>query len=293
MARRKRVEVQINHERWLVSYADFITLLFAFFVVMYSVSSINEDKYRVLSDSMVTAFQNTDPALELVKEGEIVAASPLPADLIRSAEVKVNLEQAEEVSGDLPQVAPEETLERDFSQDLLDSAEVEVNNIAEDVESRMEESIDEGLISIKRNKFWLEVEIKSNLLFSSGSSRLIPESIPLLVELSDSFVGLPNRIHIEGFTDDEPINTPEFPSNWELSGARAAAVVRLFERNGISPSRLAAIGYGEYHPIAENLDEEGRAKNRRVVLIVMASLEENKNERIYEFELLKGSSAGQ
>jgi chemotaxis protein MotB len=293
MARRKRVEVQINHDRWLVSYADFITLLFAFFVVMYSVSSINEDKYRVLSDSMVAAFQNPDPVVEMVGESEIVVASPLPADLIRTVPTEIIVEEAEEVTSGLPEEAPKEKLERDFSQDLLDSAEIEVNKIAENVESRLEESIDEGIISIKRNKFWLEVEIKSNLLFPSGGSRLIPESIPLLVELSDSFVDLPNRIHIEGFTDNEPINTPEFPSNWELSGARAAAVVRLFERNGVAPSRLAAIGYGEYHPVAENLNEEGRAKNRRVVLIVMASLEEHKNERIYEFELFKGLSAGE
>ena len=101
---------------------------------------------------------------------------------------------------------------------------------------------------------------------------------------------LPNRIHIEGFTDDKPINTPIFPSNWELSSARAAAVVRLFARNGVEPSRLASIGYGEYQPISDNDTEVGRAKNRRVVIIVLASLEGQKNDRIYEFELLKERS---
>ena len=125
-------------------------------------------------------------------------------------------------------------------------------------------------------------------MFSSGSSELIPESIPLLVELSNTLVDLPNRIHIEGFTDDKPISNRNFPSNWELSGARAAAVVRLFERNGIVPSRLAAIGYGEYQPITGNLSEEERARNRRVVVVVMASLEGRQDERIYEFDLMKG-----
>jgi len=134
----------------------------------------------------------------------------------------------------------------------------------------------------------LEIEIKSNLLFSSGSSELISDSIPLLVGLSKTLVERPNRIHIEGFTDDKPITTNIFPSNWELSGARAAAVVRLFESNGIAPSRLAAIGYGEYQPVSGNQTEEGRARNRRVVVVVMASLEGRQDERIYEFDLLQG-----
>ena len=120
--------------------------------------------------------------------------------------------------------------------------------------------------------------------------RMLLFHVPLLLKLSDSFVDLPNRIHIEGFTDNEPINTPAFPSNWELSSARAAAVVRLFERNGVEPSRLASIGYGEYHPISENQTDEGRARNRRVVMVVLASLEGHKDDRIYEFELLKEQS---
>ncbi len=273
MARRKRIEEPVNHERWLVSYADFITLLFAFFVVMYSVSSVNEDKYRVLSDSMVSAFQAPPDTPESIQVGELVRSTTLSSQSI-------------------PEVSEQETiqdeLDNSFSQKVLNKAEVEVNSIAEDVEDRLEESIEAGLVNIKRNKFWLEIEIKSSLLFPSGGSELIPESIPLLVELSSTLVDRPNRIHIEGFTDDKPITTSMFPSNWELSGARAAAVVRLFERNEIAPSRMAAIGYGEYHPISTNLTEDGRAKNRRVVMVVMASLEGRQDERVYEFDLLQG-----
>ena len=273
MARRKRIEEVVNHERWLVSYADFITLLFAFFVVMYSVSSVNEDKYRVLSDSMTSAFQVPPVAPESIQVGELVGSTLLPSQSI-------------------PEVLEHETiqdeLDNSFSQEVLNKAEVEVNTIAEDVEDRLNESIEAGLVNIKRNKFWLEIEIKSSLLFPSGGSELIPESIPLLVELSSTLVDRSNRIHIEGFTDDKPITTSTFPSNWELSGARAAAVVRLFERNEIAPSRMAAIGYGEYHPISSNLTEDGRAKNRRVVMVVMASLEGRQDERVYEFDLLQG-----
>jgi chemotaxis protein MotB len=298
--RRKRVEEVANHDRWLVSYADFITLLLAFFVVMYSISSVNEDKYRVLGNAMISAFRDSPVALDPVKLAQM-AQSPLllPAQLsdISSAPGPVFRpplmypEGSELDEQDVPQEqdVPEER-DESFSQRVLNAAESEVNFISDRVEAQMESFIDSDTINIKRNKFWLEVEIKSSLLFLSGSSELIPASVPILIELSSRFVDLPNRIHIEGFTDNKPINTSVFPSNWELSSARAAAVVRLFERNGIEPSRLASIGYSQYQPIAGNDSEEDRARNRRVVVVVMASLEGRQNERIPEFELLKGES---
>tara|TARA_R110000823_G_scaffold47903_15_gene121897 strand:+ start:11959 stop:12843 length:885 start_codon:yes stop_codon:yes gene_type:complete len=291
MARRKRVELESNHERWMVSYADFVTLLFAFFVVMYSISTVNEDKYRVLSDAMGTAFRQP-------------ASGAPPVPITRWAQFPVAMPgktgaAASDTSPPTIPLRPEPTQggavqpEEDFSARLLDAAEQEVNAISDDVENRMQEAIDEEMIDVTRNKFWLEVEIKSSLLFESGSSELIPASVPLLAELSNAFVDLPNRIHIEGFTDDEPISTTVFPSNWELSSARAAAVVRLFERNGIESSRLATIGYGEYQPIVKNITEEDRARNRRVVVVVLAALASKGNDRIHEFELLKERSLAQ
>ncbi|MCB1694805.1 MAG: flagellar motor protein MotD [Pseudomonadales bacterium] len=293
MARKQRLEEHVNHERWLVSYADFITLLFAFFVVMYSISSVNEDKYRVLSDSMVTAFSDPRSPAKTVPVGNLVGtSSPLVGQMLGAVDrPSVILATLKENPGkQAEKETPPEPKDQNFSAEVLDLAEAEVNTIADDVEHSMESLIDDGIIDVKRNKFWLEVEIKSSLLFPSGSSALIPESVPLLTKLSDSFVGLPNRLHIEGFTDNEPINTAVFPSNWELSSARAAAVVRLFERNGVEPARLASIGYSEFHPISDNDTEEGRAKNRRVVIVVMASLEGQQSDRIYEFELLKEKS---
>ncbi|MCB1842733.1 MAG: flagellar motor protein MotD [Halioglobus sp.] len=294
MARRKRVELQTNHERWMVSYADFVTLLFAFFVVMYSISTVNEDKYRVLSDAMGTAFRQPasgEPPVPISRWTQFPVAmnGDLQSAAEDSAALVIPMRPAEPVDALADAAPPEE----DFSARMLDAAEQEVNAISDDVERRMQESIDEQMIDVTRNKFWLEVEIKSSLLFESGSSELIPESVPLLAELSNAFVDLPNRIHIEGFTDDEPISTPVFPSNWELSSARAAAVVRLFERNGIESSRLATIGYGEYQPIVKNITEEDRARNRRVVVVVLASLASKGNDRIHEFELLKEKSLAQ
>lgn len=293
MARRKRVEEPINHERWLVSYADFITLLFAFFVVMYSISSVNEDKYRVLSDAMGSAFHDPKASVNPVQVSQIVSATVImPSNIsitAKTPDIMIPLLRPDQQGAEQ---AVEEAEDESFSQQVLDDAEDEIDAIADGVEQRMDNLIDEGIINITRNKFWLEVEIKSSLLFTSGSSNLIPDSVPVLVELSETFLDLPNRINIEGFTDNEPISNQIFPSNWELSSARAAAVVRLFERNGIEPSRLASIGYGEYQPISNNENEDARAKNRRVVLVVMASLEGQQDKRIYEFELLKEKSAG-
>lgn len=297
MKRRRHQEQQVSHERWVVSYADFVTILFAFFVVMYSISSVNEGKYRVLSDSLGSAFGGSRYSVESVQAAMLLSsttASNAAGDRASNAVVIPLLpehQKTAEVAADdkAAEVLP---LERDqsFSQQILDQAETEIDGIGSDVEHEMGQLIDDDIINIKRNKFWLEVEVKSSLLFTSGSSVLIPDSIPVLVKLSDIFAKLPNRIHVEGFTDDQPINTLVFPSNWELSAARASAVVRLFETNGVDPARMASIGYGEYHPIAENDSVEGRAKNRRVVVIVMASMEGQDDDRIYEFELLKGQA---
>jgi len=283
MARRKQVEEYVNHERWLVSYADFITLLFAFFVVMYSMSSVNEDKYRVLSSAMVSAFHDPKSAIETMEAGKLVRSPVISSDSIsEQAEAAASLLALEKVDQGTDADPDDE-----FSQRALDEAEAEVDTIADSVASKMDDLIDDGIINLKRNKFWLEIEIKSSLLFPSGSSQLIVESIPILVELSGMFVDLPNRINVEGFTDNRPIRSRLFPSNWELSSARAAAVVRLFERSGVDPSRLASIGYGEHQPVSDNADEAARAKNRRVVVVVMASLNGQNGDRVYEFELLK------
>jgi len=286
MARRRRSEEPVNHDRWLVSYADFITILFAFFVVMYSISSVSEGKYRVLSDSLVSAFNNSDSSRESVQVIHVEDSAEVTAGPTSDAR---ELLEPVSLSPQMENQQDEERKQSDesFSQKVLDAAETEIDGLAGHVEDQMGSLIDTGIINVKRNKFWLEVEIKSSLLFPSGGSSLIPASIPILIDLSDIFADLPNRIHIEGFTDNLPISTQVFPSNWELSSARASAVVRLFESNGVEPSRMASIGYGEYHPVSDNTSEEGRAKNRRVVVVVMASLEGQKDERIYEFELSK------
>ena len=296
MGRKSLHEEHENHERWLVSYADFITLLFAFFVVMYSISSVNEGKYRVLSDSMVSAFRNPKSSLEPIQIGELVRSPLMMPDQIND----VSERPMPIITPMLPSAQQENSGKETSDEDIIEwtpediathqafnKAETEISEIAGHVEEQLEDLIDEGIVNIKRNKFWLEVEIKSSLLFPSGGSDLVPDAIVVLDKLAKIFVDVPNRIHVEGFTDNQPISTVIYPSNWELSTARAAAVVRLFEQSGVSPERMAAIGHAEFHPIAENLTEDGRAKNRRVVVVIVATMEDRQDQRVYDFELLK------
>jgi hypothetical protein len=133
----------------------------------------------------------------------------------------------------------------------------------------MQDLIKADLIAVRHGSNWLEVEINTSILYSSGNARLAPDAIPVLEDLARILTPFPNALHVKGFTDNVPINTLVFPSNWELSAARAVSVVSLFAKSGIKPTRLAAIGYGEHWPVADNATPEGRAKNRRVVIVVL------------------------
>ena len=254
MARRKIHEEHENHERWLVSYADFITLLFAFFVVMYAISSVNEGKYRVLSEAIVSAFRESPRSLEPIQVGQLTR-SPYSMDAPLNP-VPVNPLDLQLITPPMPG-NPEVT--------------EQINEIADEIEQSLAPLIEDELIDVRRFDNWLEVEIKTSILFGSGSAEASGESAPVLSRIARVLRDVPNRINVEGFTDDRPISTVIYPSNWELSAARAATVVRLFEEFGIDPERLAAIGYGEHRAVESNDTAEGRAANRRVVLVIMGT----------------------
>jgi chemotaxis protein MotB len=258
MPRKKRQEEHVNLERWLVSYADFITLLFAFFVVMYAVSSVNEGKYRVLSDTLNSAFQTPPTALQPVQVGE-TGVNDTPSILPPQSASPDTISPI-----DLP------PLDNGSGGDGQGSEEGTLNAIADNFESTLSPLIEKDLINVTRNDDWVEVEINSSLLYGSGSADLEDEAIPVLRSLAGILQRYPNQIQVEGFTDNLPISTYVFPSNWELSAARAAGVVHLFMRSGVEPERMSAIGFGEYRPIADNATAEGRRKNRRVVLVIMS-----------------------
>jgi chemotaxis protein MotB len=284
MARKKRIEEHENHERWLVSYADFITLLFAFFVVMYSISSVNEGKYRVLSDSMVAAFRDPARSLAPIQVGNpLRSASQSKSILDHNKQImeifKVPLqrESAQQAEDKKSQLEPQTMRDETGDEEDIDEA---AQQLADSIEAAMADLVDDGLIDVRRDKRWIEVEIKSSILFNSGSSELSAKSVPVLRKLAEKIQPLDNVIHVEGFTDNIPINNFEFISNWELSASRAASVVHLFTRLGIDPQRMAAIGYGEFRPIAGNDTAAGRAKNRRVVLVIMSGSDARTSQRL-------------
>lgn len=216
MVRRRRPldERPDDHDRWLVSYADFVTLLLAFFIVMYAISSVNEGRYRVVSESLVKAFQTIEPT--------------------RGAASKNGLEA---MAGDLNQV--------------------------------LDPLIRDGRVHLTQNARGIAIEINASVLFQSGQAELQGEAAQVLGAVAKVLAAAPNALEIEGHTDDSPISSALFPSNWELSAARASRVVRLLSQGGVAPERMAAVGYGEYRGIDSNDTAEGRARNRRVTVVIL------------------------
>ncbi len=245
--RRKKQEEHVNLERWLVSYADFITLLFAFFVVMYAISSVNEGKYRVLSDTLSETFK-------------AAPTSPTPIEFNNALRDKPSItEEPDFIDIPIP--------EKDKNLTVPESPELDI--LSEEITRAVKPLIDDNLISIKKTDFWLEIDIKSSILFGSGDAKLSEDAEDVLASIALLVKSYPNDMLVEGFTDNVPIKTRKFPSNWELSSSRAASVVHLFEEEGVNPQRMMAIGYGEYRPLADNTTEMGRNSNRRVNLVIL------------------------
>ena len=248
MARKKKPEEHENHERWLVSYADFITLLFAFFVVMYAVSSVNEGKYRVLSDSLVGAFKQAPTSHEPLR------VKSDPPRLSPTGKQNVIIQRIP-----IKPVDPAQQIKRK-------KQEEEMKGIASDILKVMEPLIKEGQVRVTQGPLGVTIEINASVLFSPGQALLEKQSTQVLKAVAQVVAMVPNAVQIEGHTDNIPISTPGYPSNWELSTARASSVVRLFIENGVEPVRLTAIGYADQRSVESNTSIEGRMRNRRVTV---------------------------
>ena len=252
-----------NHERWLVSYADFITLLFAFFVVMYALSTVSEGKYRVLSESLGSAFGGSAP--------ERIPSALAPQ------EPQVQEPQVHEPPPQEPQVQ-EPTLREDVQPafETVKPAELpgiqreQMRGIAQDILKILDSLVRDGQVKVTQSNRGISVEINASVLFASGQAQLRPESGRALQQVAKVLAPTGQGIQVEGYTDDVPISTTLFPSNWELSAARASSVVRLFSENGVAEQRLSVIGYGPNRPATGNETPEGRARNRRVTVMILA-----------------------
>ena len=239
---KKKHEEHENHERWLVSYADFITLLFAFFVVMYSVSSVNEGKYRVLSDSLAGSFSKTRAVGDL-------SMMNLP------------------ISKNKPIVVKDRPKAQDNTRSYLKVA----NAIAT-------AKVPDG-VKVSSTERGLSIRIADDTLFSSGSSAISPQIQEFLDLIAGMVSDLPNSIAVEGHTDNQPIRTNEFPSNWHLSTARSNALIQYFiEEHQLQPDRFSSTGFAGTRPIESNSTVEGQASNRRVELIVLRDTKSRSSE---------------
>ena len=239
MARRRILDEHDNPDRWLVSYADFITLLFAFFVVMYAISTVNENKYRVFSDALVDAFGKGQGGRQV----GVPAVEPVRAPPARRKDYK----QAEEQR----------------------KRQEKMQNIGRDILKTLAPLIKEGQVRVTQSNLGVAVEISSSLLFAPGQAVLEERAANALKAVAGLVRQEPLSIQVEGHTDNVPINTSVFGSNWELSALRSTSVVRLLSGEGIDPVRLSAVGYGENRPVEKNDSPEGRARNRRVTLMIL------------------------
>jgi chemotaxis protein MotB len=257
MARKRRPEEHLNHEAWAIPYGDLITLLLAFFVVMYAISSVNEGKYRIVSDSINAAFQGATPTAPAVPVGR---ANP---GLLPQAAAK---EAKATAAANSPLTALDQArLEEDRAR------RAELAKVEAAVRDSLGSLISVGVVGVKQNESFVEVTIRTDLLFTSGSAELANVAVDPLRQLAQTLTTLPNPVRVEGHTDDRPIATTAFPSNWELSAARAASVVRVLLAAGMDPTRMSVVGMGEFRPLATNATADGRNANRRVALVIMAS----------------------
>lgn len=276
MARRRHSEEHVNHEAWAIPYADLMTLLLAFFVVMYAISSVNEGKYRVLADSLTSAFTGTPRTLDPFQVGDV---RPSDSELVQPMPISVATRGGPDATRgplDPPlQALIEATRSRGTGNTAdaaaLDAARRQLMKLSLQLEDELAEMVAARMITIERADLWLEVEINSDILFPTASDVLDPEARDLLARLARLLRDEPNPVRVEGHTDSRPISSYRFPSNWELSAARAASVVHLFIGEQVPPDRLVMVGYGEHRPKVDNDGPAGHAANRRVVLMVLAA----------------------
>ena len=241
---RKLQRARVSHERWLVSYADFITLLFAFFVVLYAFAKADQKKQIQVSAAIDSAFRSLSIASSLNGSG--------PNDVRAQA-------RASAVAGNLKTefVSPKRV-------------QADLAHIRRDLQRRLAAQIAHSTISIELGRDGLVISLREAGFFNSGSANPRPETEATLRQIAESLAGTRYDVRVEGHTDTMPIHSAEFDSNWELSSARATRIARLLlQMHTIAPEQLSAAGYAEYRPIASNDIAEGRAKNRRVDLVVM------------------------
>ncbi len=259
MSRRKRGRSHANHERWLVSYADFITLLFAFFVVLYASSQVDKKKVGRLAMAIQVAFQEMGVFESSSTKVPVDLEDPMPFNTVQSIE---NIER----TASLAQIVS-------HPKDALGTGreDGDVAELQHELEKTLGLEIANHEISLRREPDGLVISLREAGFFESGSGQMKQSAQSAFDRIASFLQERKCRLRIEGHTDNVPIHNVQFASNWELSTTRATEVVRLLiVKNGFNPDHLSAAGYAQYRPIATNSTPEGRAMNRRVDIVILS-----------------------
>lgn len=256
-ARRHLVEHE-NVERWLVSYADYMTLLFALFVVLYAMAMVNEEPFETATESIGKVFQANEEQPKNRGHGDDI----LP---VNSAKTKKRLYG----NGILTDAGPE-LVTGEVTLSNVSDAQVgtTLTSLEKDLHEALYELVESGYAQLQIDGDWLEIELNSGLLFPSGSSSPTNAAKDILLVIYQVIADASNYIRVRGYTDNQAIETEIFSSNWELSVFRATAILRELEKLSLNPAQMAIEGYGQYYPSADNATATGRAKNRRVVIAI-------------------------
>ena len=273
MARRPRHlhEEHLNHEAWAIPYADLLTLLLAFFVVMYAISSLNEGKYRVVADSLSAAFGGPPRSIKPVQVGQVqLRGGDFDHPSVIDTGARRGPAQPNRIEVPMP-VSRREQQNQAATAASAQASQAQLHALGDEIEKALSGLVASGLVRVRRGENFLAVEIQSDLLFASGVSTPSATALGTIRQLAGVLRKAPNAVRVEGYTDNQPIRTAQFRSNWDLSAERATNVVYELIDSGIAPERLASMGYGEYQPIADNGTVAGRSANRRVELVILAS----------------------
>jgi chemotaxis protein MotB len=258
--RKQLAKKHANLERWIISYADFTTLLLATFVVMYAVSSINSSKFQQMAESFSTAFMGRTVQPQ---DAGLAAAHKAPFNYMPSPVQKPIITREPQVKKNLPPALRQMAEHR---AERLDEAYKELLRLLGGM-------IEKGQVQVSLQPLGVVIDINSVLLFESGRAELTTGAVQMVDQVASVLKDLPHPIQVNGFTDNKPIHTPQFDSNWDLSAARAIAVVKRLAAAGIDPRLLVGAGYGEFHPVAANDTPAGQAANRRVSIVVVSPMQ--------------------
>jgi chemotaxis protein MotB len=262
MSRRRKPAEHVSHDRWLVSYADFITLLFAFFVVLFSSSQVDKRKVGKLAEAIQGAFQNMGILQVANSRSPMVTTNPLPTATVQMIEKGKGISGRSQLPAELEK----------FSGDAP-ASHAQLDTVQNQLEQALQSELQRHEVALEAHREGLVVSLREIGFFDSGSADIRPSAEAAVRRIATVLAAQDNNIRIEGHTDNVPIHNAHFASNWELSTARATEMTRLFIMGfHFPPSRLSAAGYAEYHQAAPNTTVEGRAMNRRVDIVVLPSV---------------------